>query len=894
MRVIGLMSGTSLDGIDAALVDLDDDGGARTREVGWSVLAFQSTAYSSAQREQIHAAILDGDAAALTRLHARLGEWLAAAALAVCDTAGVAPGDVDLIGSHGQTVWHEPPAGGERGATLQLGDPATIAERTGIAVVSDFRCRDVAAGGEGAPLVPWVDRFLFSQPDRVRVLQNIGGIANLTRVPRAGSDEPLVAFDTGPGNAPIDAAVELATSGTERYDADGRWAAQGGVQTDLLETLLEDPFFRKPPPKSTGREVFGRPYVEALVRRLRPGYRQAWADLVATLTALTAHTIGDALRRWVLPLGADELVLTGGGARNPTLRRMIEAAVAPLPVLPGETLGIDPDAKEAVAFAVLAWAHARGVPGNVPSVTGASGPRVLGSFTPGHPGGGRRPTANAAAPRAGDEHGSCTGDGDLTMNIARLFFPAIRWQEDTGYGLSGVDAALERGVGGFILFGGTAEAAAALTADLQRRSRHPLLIAADLERGAGQQFRGATSLPPLAAFGALDDPALTRRAGRVTAREARSLGVNWVYAPVADLDAEPENPIIGTRAFGADPAHVSAHVRAWIEGCREGGALSCAKHFPGHGRTTTDSHLGLPRVAASRATLEADLAPFRAAVAVGAAAFMTAHVAYPALDASAVPATLSRPIIGDLLRGELGYGGLVVTDALIMEGVLAEAGEAESAIRALQAGCDALLYPRRLESTLRTVTDAVGGPLPESRVREALSRVAAAADGAVGGAAAGAVERGRIPVGEAEDRAWALDVAVRAIRALRGEPRCAPRVDVVVVDDDVGGPFPLDIPRDVFADTLTGAGVSARSVEQPSGDRPVIVALFADIRGFKGRPGVSAAARERVAATTSSGPAVVVLFGPPRLADEVSGGSVLCAWGGEPLMQQAAARWLTR
>ncbi|MEJ2215811.1 MAG: anhydro-N-acetylmuramic acid kinase [Gemmatimonadota bacterium] len=382
MRVIGLMSVTSLDGIDAALVEFEDDDGARTDDVAWTVRAFHSTPFSAAQREEIHRSILDGDAAALCRLHARLGEWLAAAALQACDAASLTAADVDLIGSHGQTIWHQPPTDEERGATLQLGDPATIAERTGIPVVSDFRSRDMAAGGEGAPLVPWVDRFLFSQPDRVRVLQNIGGIANLTRVPRTSSDEALIAFDTGPGNAPIDAAVELATSGSERYDADGRWARQGRVRADLLETLLEEPFFRRPPPKSTGREVFGRPYVQALARRMRPADRQAWADLVATLTALTAHTIGDAVRRWVVPLGADELVLTGGGARNPVLREMIEAAVAPLPVLPGDSLGIDPDAKEAIAFAALAWAHVRRVPGNVPSVTGSAGPRVLGSLTP--------------------------------------------------------------------------------------------------------------------------------------------------------------------------------------------------------------------------------------------------------------------------------------------------------------------------------------------------------------------------------------------------------------------------------------------------------------------------------------------------------------------------------
>jgi len=212
-------------------------------------------------------------------------------------------------------------------------------------------------------------------------------------------------------------------------------------------------------------------------------------------------------------------------------------------------------------------------------------------------------------------------------------------------------------------------------------------------------------------------------------------------------------------------------------------------------------------------------------------------VAYPALDPSGLPATLSPAILGDLLRGELGHEGLVVTDALIMKGVLADAGEGEAAIRALEAGCDALLYPRQLEPTLE---------------------------------------------------------AVRGVYAVRGDPRCAGEVEVLVVDDDVGGPFPLDIPRDVFADTLAAQGVVVHSVDRPTGDRPLVMALFSDIRGFKGRPGVSAEARRRVEAAASSAPATVVLFGPPRLAAEVGAPAVLCAWGGEPLMQRAAALWLSR
>jgi anhydro-N-acetylmuramic acid kinase len=207
-------------------------------------------------------------------------------------------------------------------------------------------------------------------------------MANLTWLPPRGEALPLLAFDTGPGNAPIDAAVELATGGRMSFDRDGEWASRGHVDESLLAELLEHPFFHRPPPKSTGREVFGRPYVEEIVRRLAPAGEQAWANLIATLTALTARTIADSVRRWVLPRGADELVVTGGGARNPALRRMLERELAPLPVLDGEVLGLDPDAKEAVAFAALAWAHARRVPGNVPEATGASGGRVLGSYTP--------------------------------------------------------------------------------------------------------------------------------------------------------------------------------------------------------------------------------------------------------------------------------------------------------------------------------------------------------------------------------------------------------------------------------------------------------------------------------------------------------------------------------
>jgi len=382
VKVIGLMSGTSLDGIDAALVEIDEGPGGRPDV---RLLAFDSPAYPPDRREEIHACILEGEAASLTRLHGRLGDWFADAVLRVCEAADIDPEAVDLVGSHGQTIWHQPPREGERGATLQLGDAATVAERTGIPVVSDFRSRDMAAGGEGAPLVAWVDQLLFTT-DHVRVLQNIGGMANLTRIPPMGSEEPVIAFDTGPGNALMDTAAELATNGRTPFDRDGELARRGQVDEALLRELLDDPFYQRPPPKSTGRESFGRRYVQTLVERRRPSDPNAWADLVATLTALTARTIAGAVERWARPGAGGDVVVSGGGARNPALMAMLREALAPVPVRTGDVLGFDPEAKEAVAFAVLAWAHVTGRPGNLPSVTGARGPRVLGSYTPGRPG----------------------------------------------------------------------------------------------------------------------------------------------------------------------------------------------------------------------------------------------------------------------------------------------------------------------------------------------------------------------------------------------------------------------------------------------------------------------------------------------------------------------------
>lgn len=379
MLVIGLMSGTSLDGIDAALVELHGTPAA----LDWKLIHFLDVPYSAEQRARIHDGIVHGNTAALCQLNADLGEWFAAAARRLCAAADVEAESVRVIGSHGQTVWHEPPRAGTRGSTLQLGCAATIAERTGIAVVSDFRARDMAAGGQGAPLVPWVDRLLFSHASKRRVLQNIGGMGNLSWLPPRGSPEPMLAFDTGPGNALIDAAVELATDGARTYDDCGEWARRAPVDDALLNELLAHPFLQLEPPKSTGREVFGRPFVQQLAARIAPTTDEAWGEFISTLTELSARSIADAIGRWILPRGVDEMIVTGGGARNTELVERIRRRLPGVRIRADEAaLGVDPAAKEALAFAALAWAHLSDLPGNVPEATGAAGPRVLGCYTP--------------------------------------------------------------------------------------------------------------------------------------------------------------------------------------------------------------------------------------------------------------------------------------------------------------------------------------------------------------------------------------------------------------------------------------------------------------------------------------------------------------------------------
>ena len=369
-RVVGLMSGTSADGIDAALVEIERSGEATRARL----LAFATHPYEPALRGRVLAAG-EASVAELLDLHYRVGEAFARAALAVIEPARRQGLAVHLVGSHGQTARHHPRAGAHdgRAATLQIGEPAVIAERTGLPVVADFRPRDVAAGGEGAPLVPLVDWLLFRAPGRVRACLNLGGIANVTVL--GERLDGLRAFDLGPANMPLDLVVAAWMGEAEGFDRDGARAARGRVDARLLAELMAHPFLALPPPKSTGREAFGRSFVEPLLAR-SVGRE---ADLLATLTRFVAEAVADGLRRFV-PGRVDEVLVSGGGARNRTLMAALGEVLAPAAVRSLETVGMDPDAKEAVAFAVLANETLFGHPGNLPGATGAVGPRVLGKI----------------------------------------------------------------------------------------------------------------------------------------------------------------------------------------------------------------------------------------------------------------------------------------------------------------------------------------------------------------------------------------------------------------------------------------------------------------------------------------------------------------------------------
>ena len=373
MILIGLMSGTSLDGITAAVVRFaDTDAGGVSAEL----LAFTGVDYSPDERARLARALTGASPAEYTRLNFELGEWLARAAIAAMADSGVSRKDIAAIASHGQSIWHEPGH-----STWQTGESSVIAERTGIDVISDFRVRDMAAGGQGAPLVPIADGMLFSDASKWRALQNLGGIGNVSVVPPGGDLTAIRAFDTGPGCGVIDKVVRTLRPELP-YDRNGELASRGAAIPSVVDRLLTHEYFRAAPPKSTGPELFSPRYTDDLIaecRRVSPGCTDE--DIIATAVSLTARSIGDSYRRFIAE-PVEEIFLSGGGAKNPVLVRMITDDVAPMVVRDFDGTFFDGEAKEAVAFALLGYLHLKGRPGNVPRATGAAGPRILGKLTP--------------------------------------------------------------------------------------------------------------------------------------------------------------------------------------------------------------------------------------------------------------------------------------------------------------------------------------------------------------------------------------------------------------------------------------------------------------------------------------------------------------------------------
>ncbi|MFO0778763.1 MAG: anhydro-N-acetylmuramic acid kinase [Nitrospira sp.] len=386
MKVVGLMSGTSADGVDAALVSIV----RKATRLEVEMEAFYSLPYPRSLQQRLLSASVSGTVADVCHLNALLGEWFADAALGAIRAAQLTTEEVDLIGSHGQTVHHLPNGIKDMGvgvgairSTLQIAEPAVIAERTGITTVANFRPRDIAAGGQGAPLTPGIHLLLFQHPRRGRLIVNLGGISNVTYLPRGSGGNGLIAFDTGPANMVLDGIMFRSTNGRLTMDRDGRLAAKGRVDSRLLAKLLAHPYLSQAPPKSTGREMFGETMLAELF-----GWPQARKlsveDLLATCTRWTAEAVGTA-RRWIKG-GIDEVIVGGGGVKNRAIMEHLNDVFAPAQVSTFEAHGWNSKALESVAFAILAYQTVMEQCGNVPTVTGATAPRLLGCIVPSGPG----------------------------------------------------------------------------------------------------------------------------------------------------------------------------------------------------------------------------------------------------------------------------------------------------------------------------------------------------------------------------------------------------------------------------------------------------------------------------------------------------------------------------
>ena len=386
MKVIGLISGTSADGIDAALLEIK--GPPKKESV--ELLRFLTFPYPRGMRERLFRLTASGTAEEVCHLNFYLGELFADAALKITALGGYRPEEIELIGSHGQTVFHQPVPKKEKGrfirSTLQIAEPSVITERTGITTVADFRPRDIAAGGHGAPLTPRFHYRLFHHPDRSRLVINIGGISNLTFIPAGKGPKAVTAFDCGPGNMLIDGIVSAKSRGLDRMDRMGRLAKSGKVYPGLLAKLLKDPFLKKTPPKTTGREAFGE---ERCLSIMKQGskLRLSTPDLIATVTAFTARSIVLSFKRFVkLDRSSVEVIVGGGGGRNPVLMRFLAEAFGSVPVYTFEDFGMDGKAVEAMAFGLLAYETMRGISNNLPSATGGRAEVVLGKIIPGRRG----------------------------------------------------------------------------------------------------------------------------------------------------------------------------------------------------------------------------------------------------------------------------------------------------------------------------------------------------------------------------------------------------------------------------------------------------------------------------------------------------------------------------
>jgi anhydro-N-acetylmuramic acid kinase len=383
MLVLGLMSGTSADGIDVALARIS---GAPPR-LHAKLLGHTSSKFPAPLRKEILRVAEQHPIAAgeLSQLNFRLGEVFAVAALTACRKFRVSPKRIALIGSHGQTIFHQgkpvPYFGRSTASTLQIGEPSVIAARTGITTVGDFRPADIALGGQGAPLVPYADYLLYRHAKLGRVSLNLGGIANITVIPAAAKPEQILAFDTGPANMLIDALVAHFTHGRQRFDKDARIAQTGRSIPALLDELMRDPYLKLAPPKSTGREYYGHAYLKKVLA-LGKKHRAKPADLIRAATIFTALSVVDALNRFVLPkTKIRQLIVSGGGAKNPLLLVQLSAALNGLEILSSSSFGIPEDAKEAFAFALLAYETFHRRASNLPSATGALAPAILGKIS---------------------------------------------------------------------------------------------------------------------------------------------------------------------------------------------------------------------------------------------------------------------------------------------------------------------------------------------------------------------------------------------------------------------------------------------------------------------------------------------------------------------------------